>query len=248
MGKFASKVVSQARAWLGLNESDGSYKEIINIYNSHKPLARGYKLKPTDYWCAAFVSAVAIKLGYTDIIPTEVSCRKMIELFKQKGCWEESDAYTPKPGDIIFYDWDDHGIGANTGWPDHVGIVEDVEANRITVIEGNYSNAVKRRYITVDGRYIRGYGVPKYDAAPTEGKKEEGFEVNMKTLKKGHKGAQVRTLQALLIGYGYSCGSSGVDGSFGPATDAAVRAYQKTMSIDVDGSVGPQTWGKLLGV
>lgn len=99
--------------------------------------------------------------------------------------------------------------------------------------------------MAVNGKYIRGYGVPKYDAEP---KKEEGFEVNMKTLKKGSKGAQVKTLQALLIGYGYSVGSSGVDGSFGPATDKAVRAYQKTKGLVEDGSVGPKTWAKLLGV
>lgn len=245
MSKLASKVVAQAVAWLGLNEADGSHKEIVNIYNSHTPLARGYKLKTTDAWCAATVSAVAIKLGYTDIIPTEVSCQKMIALFKQMGCWDENDGRIPNPGDIIFYDWDDNSVGDNTGWSDHVGIVEEVNGKNITIIEGNYFNRVMRRYITVNGKNIRGYGVPKYDAEP---KKEEGFKVNMKTLKKGSKGVQVKTLQALLIGYGYSCGSSGVDGSFGSATDKAVRSYQKTNGLEVDGSVGPKTWAKLLGV
>ena len=44
--------------------------------------------------------------------------------------------------------------------------MEKVEGNTITVIEGNYSDSVKRRTIEVNGRYIRGYGVPKYDAEP----------------------------------------------------------------------------------
>ena len=82
MAKYASKVVAGAQAWLGRKESDGSHREIIDIYNAHKPLARGYKVTYTDAWCATFVSAVAIKLGYTDIIPTECGCPKMIELFK----------------------------------------------------------------------------------------------------------------------------------------------------------------------
>ena len=63
MKKLASKVVAQARAWIGLNEADGSHKEIIDLYNSHKPLARGYKVKYTDAWCATTVSAMAIKCG-----------------------------------------------------------------------------------------------------------------------------------------------------------------------------------------
>jgi len=164
MAKYASKVVTQAQAWIGRKESDGTHKAIIDIYNAHKPLARGYKVKYTDAWCATFVSAVAIKLGYTDIIPTECSCTKMIELFKKIGAWNESDSRTPKPGDIVFYDWDDSGKGDNVGSSDHVGIVEKVSGGKITVIEGNYSNAVKGRTIAVNGKYIRGYGVPKYDA------------------------------------------------------------------------------------
>ena len=95
-------VIAQARAWLGKNEADGSHKEIIDVYNSHKPLARGYAVKYTDAWCATFVSAVAIKCGLTDILPTECSCGEMIALFKKLGEWIENDAYVPKPGDVIF--------------------------------------------------------------------------------------------------------------------------------------------------
>ena len=79
-------------------------------------------------------------------------------------------------------------------------------------------------------------------------KKAEVCKVNIKVLKSGSKGAAVKALQALLIGYGYSCGSSGVDGSFGPATDSAVRKYQTVNGLEVDGCVGPATWSKLLGV
>lgn len=166
MGKYASKVVAQAKAWLGRKESNGTHKAIIDVYNSHKPLARGYAVRYTDEWCATFVSAVAVKLGYTDIIPTECSCTRMIDLFKKLGAWNESDSRTPKAGDIIFYDWHDNGKGDNKGVSDHVGIVEKVSGKTITVIEGNYGEAVKRRTLKVNGKFIRGYGVPKYDAEP----------------------------------------------------------------------------------
>lgn len=168
MAKYASKVVEQAVAWLGLKESNGSHKQIIDIYNSQKPLPVGYKLQYTDAWCAGFVSAVAVKLDYTDIIPCECSCPRMITLFQNKGIWIEDENRTPNPGDIIFYDWEDTGKGDNKGSSDHVGIVEKVANGKITVIEGNYSNSVKRRTLAVNGKYIRGYGVPKYDTELVE--------------------------------------------------------------------------------
>lgn len=167
MSYTRSKIVGQAKNWIGCKESDGSHKAIIDVYNSHTPLARGYKVKYTDAWCATFVSACAIKCGYTDIIPTECSCQNMILLFKNKNCWVENDAYVPSPGDIIFYDWQDTGSGDNTGTSDHVGIVEKITDKTIVVIEGNMSNSVKRRSLEVNARYIRGYGVPKYDTATT---------------------------------------------------------------------------------
>lgn len=159
------KLVSTAASFVGCKEADGSHRQIIDIYNGHKPLARGYAMKYTDAWCATFVSAMAIKCGLTNIIPTECGCGQMIALFQKLGSWQENDAYTPNPGDIVFYDWEDSGAGDNTGWPDHVGIVEAVTGSTIKVIEGNISNAVGRRNLAVNGRYIRGYGLPKYKGA-----------------------------------------------------------------------------------
>lgn len=155
-------IVNAAVSYIGCKESDGSHKKIIDLYNSHKPLARGYAMKYTDAWCATFVSAMAIKCGLTSILPTECGCEKMIELFKKLGSWQEDDAYVPQPGDVIFYDWDDSGSGDNRGYSDHVGIVEKVSGSTITIVEGNMSNAVGRRNLKVNARYIRGYGVPKY--------------------------------------------------------------------------------------
>ncbi|NBI73103.1 CHAP domain-containing protein, partial [Clostridiaceae bacterium] len=107
--------------------------------------------------------------GYTDIIPVECGCGQMIELFRKMGRWVEDDAYIPLPGDYIFYDWDDGGAGDCTGWPDHVGIVVSVSVsgNKIRVIEGNKNDAAEYREIAVNGRYIRGYGIPDYASKAT---------------------------------------------------------------------------------
>lgn len=242
-----SKIVAQARSWIGCKESDGSHKKIIDVYNSHTPRARGYKLKYTDAWCAGFASACAIACGATDIIPTEVGCQKQIGLFQSKGIWVEDDSYVPKPGDFIYYDWQDTGAGDNKGNSDHVGIVEKVVDGVITVIEGNYSNAVKRRTLKVNGKYIRGYGVPKYDAEAPE-KADAVCNVSLKVLSNGSKGDEVKALQILLIGCGFSCGSCGVDGSYGPDTERAVIECQKVCGLATSGIADASTWAKLLGV
>lgn len=246
-----AKIIAQAREWVGLNEADGSHKKIIDIYNSQDKLPRGYKLKYTDAWCAGTVSALAIACNATDIIPIEVSCTKLIELAKAMGIWVEADNHIPAPGDLILYDWQDNTAGNsdNKGNPDHTGIVECVVGDTITVIEGNYQNAVGRRCIRVNGKYIRGYITPQYDAEPIKvTKKEDVCTVELKVLKKGAKGNTVKAMQTLLIGYGYFCGGYGADGSFGPGTDSALRAYQKTKGLGVDGICGPKTWAKLLGL
>lgn len=163
--ELRAKVVATAVAWLGRKESDGSHREIIDIYNAHKPLAVGYRVKYTDAWCSTYASAVAIKAGLTDIIPTECGCERHINLFKKMGRWVENDAYTPAPGDYVFYNWDDGDNYATTDMTasaDHVGIVTAVSGKNVTVIEGNKGNAVAYRTIKVNGKYIRGYGVPDY--------------------------------------------------------------------------------------
>lgn len=160
-----STVVGIMQSWIGKNEADGSHRSIIDIYNTINPRPRGYKVQYSDAWCAATVSAAFHKAGYDAIFPAECGCGEMINKAKEMGIWQESDAYVPSPGDCVLYDWDDNGVGDNVGYPEHVGMVESCNGKTITVIEGNYSNSVKRRSLAVNGRYIRGYVVPKFTAA-----------------------------------------------------------------------------------
>lgn len=160
-------VVSIAQSWAGCKESNGTHNKIIDVYNAHKPLARGYKVKYTDDWCSTFASAVAIKAGLTDIIPTECGCEKHINLFQKLGRWQEKDDYTPATGDYIFYDWNDSGAGDNKGYADHVGIIVSVSGSTIKVIEGNINNQVGYREIRVNAKGIRGYGIPNYASKAT---------------------------------------------------------------------------------
>ncbi len=77
---------------------------------------------------------------------------------------------------------------------------------------------------------------------------DKTFSVTLRQLKKGHKGADVKALQQLLVANGHSCGGCGADGDFGAATEQAVVAYQRAKGLEADGIAGAKTWGALLGV
>lgn len=166
MGRTAQDVLNVMRSWINYSEANGKFKQIIDLYNSHKPLARGYKVKYSDEWCDTTVSAAAIKAGVVDLIGTECGCEQHIKIFKQKGIWIEDGTIRPLPGDIILYNWDD-ATQPNDGYSDHIGYVESVSGRTITLIEGNKGEAVARREIPVGWGYIRGYARPKYSSSGT---------------------------------------------------------------------------------
>ena len=108
-------------------------------------------------WCACFVSWCADQCGYikSGTLPKFAAVGDGIRWFKNKGQWQGKN-YSPKSGDIIFFDWQ------GDGRPDHVGIVEKCDGKTVTTIEGNSSDACNRRSYSVGGSVIYGYGVAKY--------------------------------------------------------------------------------------
>ena len=115
---------------------------------------RWYGFEEYQPWCACFVSWCADQCGYIDtgIIPKFAKCSVGAKWFQERGQFE-SAGYTPKTGDLIFFEWGDGGD------LDHVGIVINVENGFVNTIEGNSSNKVQRgRYATGDS-VIYGYGV-----------------------------------------------------------------------------------------
>ena len=164
--ELRQKVVSTALAWLGTREYSAKHQEMLGIYNSQSPLPRGTRMLASWPWCAAFVSTVSLQCGLRDIMPTECGCPGMVRLYQELGRWVEDDAYVPSPADVVFYDWQDsatnYATTDNIGHPDHVGIVLDCDGKNMTIIEGNNANAVNKRVLAVNDRFIRGYGVPDF--------------------------------------------------------------------------------------
>lgn len=199
-------IIRVAKSYIGTKSGSINHVDIIHIFNSVKPC--GYTAKTSDPWCAEFVSTCAIqafgKKTAKAYFPLTAGCPTMIKLAKNMGIWEENDAYKPSKGDWILYDWEDTGKGNNKNSPDHVGIVESVKSGTITVIEGNYSNAVKRRKIPVNGKYIRGYILPKYDQIKSKVVLKSDMEIAKEVLS-GEWGSGDQRKKALTnAGYDYA--------------------------------------------
>ena len=182
--ELRQRVVNVMKGWLGYSEANGKFKQIIDLYNTQKPLPVGYKVQYDDEWCATTVTAAGMAAGLHDIIFGECSCSRMIALYQKAGRWMERDDYRPSPGDIIMYYWKD---GANytttdcTANPNHVGIVEKVEGNTITVLEGNKGEAVARGTISINGHYVRGDCHPDYASKTTESEDDEDMDISKLT-------------------------------------------------------------------
>lgn len=201
-------------SWDGAMRGDAVHKQIVDAYNSYLPHPRGYKLTYTDDYCAAMVSAAAILCGLTEVIPIECSCGEQMRWYQSRGQWIEDDAHVPQIGEQVFYHWADGGDYAATdctGAPNHTGIVTRAVGSCVNVFEGNKGSKHECGYRTleINGRYIRGFGIPSYPA-------------EKRTLVRGDKGEEVKKLQEFLNACGYELDA---DGSFGPVTQRAWGGY-----------------------
>ena len=215
-------------------------EQLGNDYTTYcKDMGYNYRIE----WCACFISWLAEKLGITDIIPVDMSCNSQISKFKNLSVWHTDRNF--QSGDIIYYDWDTLGDSRPA---DHVGIVEKVSGNTLTVIEGNNGNypndRVRRREINSGSSLIFGYARPKYPVKSSANSSD--VNISLPTVRKGDSGNAVKILQLALVAYEYNIGKYGADGDFGFDTESAVRKFQKKSGIEVDGIVGKDTWSELL--
>lgn len=158
----AQAMIDTFYAWNGFSRLNGYHSGIIDIYNSITPWPAGYKMKYSDAWCDATVTAAAIKTGNVERIGRECSVPRHIKIFQQLGIWEEDGTIVPRPGDIIVYSWGKM-TQPNNASASHIGIVASVSGNQITAIEGNRGiGVVATRTIPVGWGFIRGYARPPY--------------------------------------------------------------------------------------
>ena len=186
-------------------------------------------------WCDAFFDWCILKLceyfGYGADMARKVLCGDFddytyasVALYKKAGRWFDK----PQRGDQIFF-----------GGSGHTGGVVSVYGGTENTIEGNKGDEVRRCSYSIHSPSIIGYGRPRYYLLTGR-----QTAADMPLIKKGSKGSAVLQLQKILNSKGYKLSE---DSDFGPATEAAVKAFQKANGLNpVDGEVGPITWTALL--
>ncbi len=94
---------------------------------------------PTAAWCSSFATAMWRKAGVK--IPVLPFSGDVYHWGERNGhAYGKHALHEAKPGDVLIF-----GTGPqNTATSTHIGIVEKVEGNRVTMIEGNSGDAVRR--------------------------------------------------------------------------------------------------------
>lgn len=155
------RVLRAAASLVGVRGGSAAHHQLVNDYNSVRPLPVGYAVKDSDDWCDVFVTTIFQREGLSGLIGRECGVERHIQIFKRLGIWNENGASTPKAGDIITFNWDQDSQ-PNNGFADHIGIVESVSNGIIHTIEGNSNNQVRRNTYRIGHGNIRGFATPRY--------------------------------------------------------------------------------------
>ena len=152
-------VIAIAKQFEGCKEGDATHTQLVGIYNSIRPLPRGYAMTIKDSWCAAYISVVFYMADMEYTVPAECSCYYMMCNAKSIGNWNEQPAEI-QIGDIVMYNFDSQPD------PDHVGIIIKKVGKTLTVLEGNHNDSCSSRTISMDSESIMGYILPNYADFP----------------------------------------------------------------------------------
>ena len=155
------RVLRAAASLVGVRGGSAAHQQLVNDYNSVRPLPVGYAVKNTDDWCDVFVTTIFQREGLSDLVGRECGVERHIQIFKRLGIWNEDGGSTPKAGDIITFNWDQDSQ-PNNGFADHIGIVESVSNGVIHTIEGNSNDQVRRKTYRIGHGNIRGFASPRY--------------------------------------------------------------------------------------
>lgn len=206
MSKTSEEYLSTCKKYLGTKELSYKHKKIVDMFNSCK--LKTFPISYDDAWCSAYISAMAIESGCTDIIPISANCDEMYKKGVVMGIAIPKDKWIPKMGDIVFYDWNLNGE------LDHVGAVETMSKNIIHVLEGNKNDSVAYRDINYKNATITKIIRPHYkkvskkksyknycDAAirVINGYYGNGYERENKLEKEGYSYKKVQAIVDILL-------------------------------------------------
>lgn len=145
-------------AEIGTVEGGPTCNKLIEIYNEHKPLARGVKYSyDIGGWCGVFVSDMFILTGLSSLIVTECGAWEFKDNARKAKQWKARGTYIPKSGDIIVYSYRAYKQDGTAYTQYHVGIVTNADASVIYTTEGNVSDRVLMLRHDPDDKTIEGF-------------------------------------------------------------------------------------------
>ena len=157
----AQRIIDVARHYLGVKKYSAEHRKLVDAYNRIYPKPVSYTLTYDDDWCDAFVTHIADVAGLSHLTGREVGVERHKNIMKNKGIW--LGITKPKAGDLVVFNWD----GSRNAWGHHIGIVEAVQNDTISTIEGNINKnhpnlLVGRRLYRWNESVIQGYARPRY--------------------------------------------------------------------------------------
>lgn len=167
------------------------------------------------------------------------SASGMLTYAKSKGCaWGTIDTLPEIPGVALC---SDGHIGVYVGGG--YGVEErgfNYGCVRTKVASRKWTHWCQLPFIDYGDAVFTGGTGFKPDTSATE------YSLGSRSLKKGCKGTDVKTLQELLIQLGYALAKYGPDGEYGSEIEKAVSAFQQRASVKVDGVYGSETHTALM--
>ena len=195
MTKTSKEYLDTCKKYLGIIEGSSKHRKIVDIFNSSK--LKTFPISYSDAWCSAFISAMAIESGCTDIIPISANCDEMYKKGVVMGIAIPKDKWIPKMGDIVFYDWNLNGE------LDHVGTVDTLSKNIIHVLEGNKNNSVAYRDINYKNATITKIIRPRYKTEEKKPTYKSYCNAVLSTINGKYGNGESRKKKLESLGYDY---------------------------------------------
>ena len=185
-------------------------------------------------WCAMFIAWSARQARIPKSIINNASyAHAGSNPYYFNVTYHPRGSYTPKPGDLVFYDW----VNTQKQW-DHVGIVLYTQGGYFYAVEGNASERVLIRKASIYSYEVQGFGAPAYTNGNAAAVNVSSYNEPTRKLQYGSSGSDVKWLQAALLHLGYPCP---IDGSFGLNTKRQLKKFQSYCGIEATGVCGSVT-------
>jgi hypothetical protein len=244
----ASEIMKLAKSYVGTKESPAYSNNVI--FNTHY---YGHEVSGGNYaWCVVFVWDTFRMAGASNLFcdgKKTAWVDTVRDWAKSKGLVVSKDQ--GRHGDLALFDWNHNGSG------DHIGFIDAKNANgSYQTCEGNTSvdnNSnggevqIRTRYPSEIMMIIR----PQYEAeeiSPTPTPtKEETVKMELRMLKRGMSGNDVRAAMLLMKDKGYyPWNIPATDKLFGAKMEQGLKKMQAEHGLGVDGLLGKNSWTYLL--